>query len=195
MDQDDDLMVQFAKGSKKAFTTVYTAQYAAIFYLAKNLLNDPDIAADITADSFYKLWTFHENFNNLQAIKAFLGKVTRNACFNHLRDTKSRKNVREELHFLLAQENVPDKDVFRQRELKSAFMTEVFAAMKSLPRQCARVFELSYLDGLTNEELAEALNISNKTVRNQKVLALKLLRGIINKDSTLMLLASLVARH
>jgi RNA polymerase sigma-70 factor (family 1) len=181
----DDLMQLFATGNRKAFTTVYEQQYAAIFYFAKGLLHDPDIAADIVADSFFKLWKLHEGFSNLLSIKSFLQVTTRNACFNYLRDTKSHDKAKKELLYLLSQESSEDVGDFGRHERKALFMTRMLEALKKLPRKCRRVFELAYLDGWSNHEIAAALRINEKTVRNHKSTAIALLRGLINEDEIL----------
>ena len=53
---------------------------------------------------------------------------------------------------------------------------QVHAAVRSLPPMCSRVIWLSYLDGLKNQEIAQLLQISVHTVKNQKARGLYLLK-------------------
>jgi len=49
-------------------------------------------------------------------------------------------------------------------------------SLNKLPERCREVFELSRLQGLRNREIAEKLNLSEKTVENQMTKALHVLR-------------------
>jgi len=181
MDQ-NDLIKKFAAGNKKAFATVYENQYGAIFYLAKKLLDDTDLAADIVSDSFLKLWRLHENFDSIQSIKVFLQVTTRNACFNHLRDTKNREHIKKELMYLLSQETHDEIEELNEERRKAEFMRNVHNAVKALPKRAGLIFELAYLDGMKNREIADRLGINEQSVKNHKVRAIKLMQGLIKKD-------------
>lgn len=45
---------------------------------------------------------------------------------------------------------------------------EIMEAIQELPTECGRVFRLAYVDGLSNEKIAEQLFISVNTVKSQK---------------------------
>ena len=50
--------------------------------------------------------------------------------------------------------------------------TEIFSrlrkAIEKLPRECRKVFELCYFEGMNNEKAAQTLRISIETVKAQK---------------------------
>ncbi len=64
--------------------------------------------------------------------------------------------------------------------LETIISTEMLAAMEAavaaLPEGCAAVLRKSYVEGLSNAEIATALQISIHTVKSQKQRALSLLR-------------------
>jgi len=53
---------------------------------------------------------------------------------------------------------------------------ELFKAIDELPEQCQRIFKLNRFDGFTNQEIADQLGISKRTVETQISKALKTLR-------------------
>ena len=63
-----------------------------------------------------------------------------------------------------------------------AFMEEAELEMKivqaigQLPGQCRKIFEMSRMEGMTNSEIADDLNLSKRTVETQISKALKTLR-------------------
>ena len=64
-----------------------------------------------------------------------------------------------------------------------------------LPRQRRLVLVLSYLSGMTNTEIATRLGISEKSVSNQKTLALKTLKLKLNKMKVVSMPILVAARH
>lgn len=184
---DKDLIRQFKKGSVPAFTAIYDSEYAGVFYFARKLTDDEVAAADITSESFYKLWKLHQNFDNLQSIRAFLKVTTRNACFNYLRDLKHRNNANKEVIYLLSQNK---DDEIEKDEIDLLLIKRIYNAIEALPSKCKGIFKMAYIEGLKNGEIAERLKISDQAVRNAKTRALKILRGVIHIDKDLLLVVA-----
>jgi RNA polymerase sigma-70 factor (ECF subfamily) len=70
----------------------------------------------------------------------------------------------------VAKDNIEDKiEHFRIAE-------RIKTSIRQLPSRCSTIFALSKLEGLSNKEIADRLNISVKTVENQMTKAYKLLR-------------------
>ncbi|MDE5585840.1 MAG: sigma-70 family RNA polymerase sigma factor, partial [Muribaculaceae bacterium] len=56
----------------------------------------------------------------------------------------------------------------------------LWKAIDALPDKCREVFLLSKRDGLSNEEIAERMDISIKTVKNQMTKAFSRLRDTLS---------------
>lgn len=168
-----DLVTQFTQGNTRAFTTIYNIYYPRLFNFVKRLVDNRQEAQDITAETFVKLWRLHQNFPTHDNIRAFLFVTARNACYDYLKyNARENSQQKELLHQLL-----PDTDnVVLRDEIKADVLDHIYTEIEKLPQQCKAVFTLSYLEGRKNNEIAELLHITDKTVRNQKVLAKKLLR-------------------
>jgi RNA polymerase sigma-70 factor (ECF subfamily) len=168
-----DLVTQFTQGNTRAFTAIYNTYYPRLFNFAKRMVDNRQEAQDITAETFVKLWRLHANFSTPDKIRAFLFVTARNACYDYLKYNARENNQQKELiHHLL-----PETDqVMLRDEIKADVLDHIYTEIEKLPQQCKAVFTLSYLEGRKNNEIAELLQITDKTVRNQKVLAKKLLR-------------------
>jgi len=168
-----DLVTQFTQGNTRAFTTIYNIYYPRLFNFAKRMVENRQEAQDITAETFVKLWRLHQNFSTHEKIRAFLFVTARNACYDVLKyNAKESSQQKELVHQLL-----PETDnVILRDEIKADVLDHIYTEIEKLPQQCKAVFTLSYLEGRKNSEVAELLKITDKTVRNQKVLAKKLLR-------------------
>ncbi|MEL6718045.1 MAG: sigma-70 family RNA polymerase sigma factor, partial [Bacteroidota bacterium] len=62
------------------------------------------------------------------------------------------------------------------------------AIIASMPERCRAVFLLSRRENLSHREIAEKLNIANKTIENQMTKALKMLRKGLKEQNLISLL-------
>jgi RNA polymerase sigma-70 factor (family 1) len=168
-----DLMTQFIEGDTHAFTSLYNIYYARLFSFTKRLVNNRQEAQDITAETFVKLWRLRANFSTQDNVRAFLFITARNACYDYFKFIAKENSQHKELLTQLLPET---ESVTLLDEIKADVLDHIHTEIENLPQQCKTIFTLSYLKGLKNNEIADLLQITDKTVRNQKVLAKKLLR-------------------
>jgi len=177
---DNDLIIQFNQGDTEAFTAIYNNYYLTLYNFVKKFISEREDAEDITADIFFKLWRLRANFDNIKNIEAFLYITGRNACLDFLRHLQRQgERQKELLHVLLQQ---PTEGVL-QEDLKAEVLKSIHKEIEKLPRSCRNVFKMAYLEGLSNSEIAETLQINNQSVRNHKQRAIKLLRiALLNRN-------------
>lgn len=167
-------------GDKAAFETFYRREYIAVFYTAKRFIADTPAAEDLTTETFLKLWHRLDSFNSLAAMKSFLFVTIKNACLNHLRTEKRTASRYEQLTYLLQQHTADD---IANQQLMASIYQYLYDEVEKLSPQLKRVFKMAYVDGLSNEDIAAQLKISNQSVRNDKARALKQLRlALTGKD-------------
>jgi len=169
----DDLIVQFNAGDAEAFTTIYHRYNYTLYNFVKRFIQDREDAEDITAEVFVKLWKLRANLNTIKNIEAFLYITGRNACLDFLRHVQ-RRNLRQKdiIRNLLQQ----PEDGILEEDVKALVLRTILEEIEKLPRSCRTVFKMAYVDGRSNDEIAEALGINNQSVRNHKLRAVKLLR-------------------
>jgi len=61
-------------------------------------------------------------------------------------------------------------------QIKSEVYGELYRAINNLPSQCRTIISLSYIEGLNNKEIADQLGLSEQSVKNTKVRAIKILK-------------------
>ena len=72
------------------------------------------------------------------------------------------------------------------------FVRQLNLMLAKLPKAQQEIIRLSKLEMLNNQEIAEKLNYSEQTVKNQLSMGLKQLRQLINNRTNLMWLLFLV---
>lgn len=179
------LMQNFTTGAKPAFDTVYNEFYFRVYEFAAKYLPTSQDAEDITADSFIKLWQRHSSFESLEHIRNFLFATARNACLNFLEHSRIKDRKHEEIFRSLANSQ---RDNFYLEEIRAELMKLVYAEVNKFPAKMKQVFLLAYKDGLKTSEIAERLSINEKTVSNQKLNAVNLLRKALGDNPLLLAL-------
>jgi RNA polymerase sigma-70 factor, ECF subfamily len=153
------------------FEQAFRLHYGLLCNAANKILNDKDASEDVVQEVFIKMWAKREDLGLVRSIKSYLYKATVNTSLNYL---ESRKNV-----FKLQDKKIPDAlsvadagERLQAKELEE----KITKAIDRLPPQCKAVFVLSRYEGMKHHEIAKHLDISPKTVNNQLVKALDILR-------------------
>jgi RNA polymerase sigma-70 factor (ECF subfamily) len=157
-----------------AVVWIYKRFQPEVFTVVRRLLGPGSAAVDdIVAEIFAALVENRKRFARMQKIREFLFLETRNACAKQLKNQQKPLNRTEEFkeEVYLFKEDAVDR-----AEQLAVFAELASRAMDKLPVQCKSIFQLYYKDRLSNEEIAGRLNIAEKTVANQKALAMKILK-------------------
>lgn len=154
--------------TSKEFEILFRRLYLPLGMYALRIVDDADVAEDLEQDAFMKACLYIEKGGEIDNFSSFMYKTVRNVCLSYLR------NKRETLD----ESNIPDVG---EEEIDTSFRdARIWKAIDDLPEKCREVFLMSKQDGLTNEEIAEELAISIKTVKNQMTKAFSRLREALS---------------
>lgn len=168
----DECVRLLNSGEPRAIGYLMDQHYRALCLFAEKITGEAATAADIAEESMIKVWENKGAFTSYPAVKKFLYTCAQNACFNELK-LGGRRDVR---HAEYTRRQEPTQDFVLNEIVRSDVMAEIYTAIGHLPEKMGQVFRLSYLEGLSNGEIAEQLALSIHTVKNQKARALELLR-------------------
>ena len=111
-------------------------------------------------------------------IKAFLYISTRNTCLNFLNSRQRKTTKNKELQYLTDMETA---SAFDFELINAEVMQEIHRQVEALPKQCKEIFKLVYFQGLSTADIAARMGISTKTVLNQKLKAVGVIRAELLK--------------
>ena len=152
--------------------------YKALCYYAWDMVKDTDVAEDLVQDAFTAYWNHRDDVaNEEQSIKAFLYSSIRNAVFNRNRHQKVVDKYFSRLGLTELEEADYDRKI-----ITAEFYAELNRILSTLPAGCRQVFHLSYMEELSNQQVADELHISINTVKTQKQRALKVIRQNLNPE-------------
>ncbi|HEY0677637.1 MAG TPA: RNA polymerase sigma-70 factor [Chitinophagaceae bacterium] len=165
----------FQEGDPRAFAFIFAIYYPSLCYFANQFIIRT-VAEEIIQDAFITLWQKHTAFHCQRSIKTFLYVVTRNACINFLKQWQRQKKYEELWAFRWKEESEDERFEMNAGEM----FENIHAAIQTLPSQCRKIISLSYLNGLKNQEIADQLQLSVQTVKNQKQRGVQLLKKRLN---------------
>ena len=166
----------FKEGRADAFRTVYTMHHRPLYNFVKKLTEDPMEAEDIVAETFVKLWNLKAKFETDINIKAFIYITARNASLNFLRYRKKQDENRKAFVYANEEEAFHPDEISVELQL----LEMIQKALDQLPPRQQEIMKMILFEGLTDDQVAERLNKSPKTVRNLKNIAINYLR--LNMD-------------
>ena len=183
-----ELLENFLKGEEQACTYIYNRYFSRICLYASSFVDETKEAEDIAEEGFIRLWQGKRNFESLAHLKAALYQTTRRVGLNH-QTARQRRLNRVDIY---ATQQEQDQSSHLQEIIYAETMAELYEAIQKLPPKAREIIQLAYLQGNSNQEVADLLHISIQTVKNQKMRALSLLRQHLNRDSFNYLLSLLV---
>lgn len=157
----------------KAFNCFFDRHWERVFTAVFYVTTDREICSEVTNDIFLNLWVKRKELS----ITFFKSYLTTAAYYHVYRYVKSSKKDWVSLddftvnpgHFAV---NNQAEDTICYNEL----MEHITNDLKVLPKRCKEIFNLSRKEHLTNDEIAERLAISKRTVENQLSRALHYIR-------------------
>lgn len=172
-DDIQDYVQAFRQGKEAGFTYFFNTFYKALTYYAHRMIKDRDAAEEIVGDSFIKIWQRHDTFDHVRVIKSWLYTTVRNSCLDWLRQQRYAAQNEQKLADRLkdASESNVLHDLVRAEVLR-----EIHIAITNLPPQCSQVFKLLYIQGKSLKQVAEEMQLSIHTIKNQRARGLTILK-------------------
>lgn len=174
---DYKLLMQLRDGNEKAFSIVFDSYHRYLYVLACRYLMSERFAEDAVQHTFMRLWEGRETFDYQTGIKNLLFTILKNYLLNEIR----HNNMVLQKNYELAQ-STEEIETDLMHELEDAdFKTHLYRLVEQLPPQKREVCLLKIQRGMSNQEVADKMNISVPTVKSHYTQVIKLLRSQMDK--------------
>lgn len=168
----DELLLSLMKdGDSVAFNILFERHWKELYSTTYSVCADREVCSEIVHDIFLNLWL---NRGRIR-IESFKGYIHASARYHVYRHLKTARRNSLEYHDRLEGTRVSTN----QGDSKITYLElerKVEIYLDALPRRCREIFKLSRNQHLSNNEIAERLAISKRTVENQLTHALHHLR-------------------
>jgi len=162
---DEELLAKIQSGNEVAFRILYDKYYPILIYTAYNTFPDEHKAKDFAQEVFIDTWRKRADLKIHTSIGAFLKRAVVNKAIDYIRSQRLDfgKTIEQPIHLNQIELN-DDSETLK---------TLIHKTIETLPKRCRMIFLMSRFEGLSHREIAEILDISQKTIENQITKALK----------------------
>lgn len=168
--------------------SLYAEAWSSLMAYAARTLGDnfAMMAEDCVQEAIVKAYNTRHTFTSPFQMKAFLFTCVHNRCISFLR--KSGTQAKYLAHL---QENTVEPEISAAM-IEQETIDMLQAAIRELPDKYQQVFDLSFEQGLKNEEAAQLLNISINGFNKRKAKMISLLRDKFKENNLMQILITVL---
>lgn len=164
------------RGDEHFFRLLFDTYYKSLVAFANRMLLDIDLSRSIVQDVFVMLYDKREEINIHTSLNAHLYQSVKNRCLNHIKRDKM-KNRHHDILLENSETVQAPTNSLEYNELENLIRSTI----ENMPDRCKEIFRMSRFEGRSNQEIADKLGISKRTVETQISNALKILREELSK--------------
>lgn len=170
LDVDQQLVTRAQAGDMRAFELLVRKYQHKIVQLVSRLVGDGD-APDVAQETFIRAWRALKGFQGNSAFYTWLYRIGINTAKNHL-VSRSRRPADRDIDISDAElyghtEQLSDIDTPEAQALSEEIKQKVTETIARLPPDLRKAITLRELEGLSYEEIAEAMDCPIGTVRSR----------------------------
>ena len=180
---DEELVVLAQKGDTRAFELLVRKYQHKIVQLVGRLVGDGD-AHDVAQETLIKAWRALKGFQGNSAFYTWLYRIGINTAKNHL-VSRGRRPSNQDIDVADAEqfghtEQMSDIDTPESLLLSDEIKQKVGEVIARLPPDLRQAIVLRELEGLSYEEIAEAMDCPIGTVRSRIFRAREAIDAVVN---------------
>lgn len=170
-DLDQDLVLRVQRGDKAAFDLLVIKYQHRIVHLVNRYVKDPSEAQDVAQDAFIKAYRALADFRGDSAFYTWLYRIAINTAKNYLL-SRSRRHSDYEIEVQDAEQvenalQLKDMDTPENLLMNEQIVEVIKAAIENLPEEMRIAITLREFEGMSYEEIAEAMDCPIGTVRSR----------------------------
>ncbi|MDH5626767.1 MAG: sigma-70 family RNA polymerase sigma factor [Candidatus Krumholzibacteria bacterium] len=169
---DAELVRECLSGNQRAFETLVRKYEKPIYNVALRILKDPDDAMDISQTVFVKAYEKLESFDEKREFFSWIYRIAINESINASKKTRRQDEYESGVTAALP----PTQEEQRNAEILSE---EIERAIEVLTLDYRMVIVLRHFHDFSYQEIAEILDIPEKTVKSRLFTARQQLKDVL----------------
>lgn len=166
----------FKSGDKNGLDEVFKAHYSALFNYGCKFFTDEELVRDGIQELFLNLWRMREQIVVPNSERAYLLSSLKRTLVAKVKSNSKRTNRNNEFQYLTFKHSFSMEEFLIEEERKKEKLKQLVDAVNALSTAQREVIYLRYYQGLTNDEIAELLDINLQSVKNRVSRALHNMR-------------------
>jgi RNA polymerase sigma-70 factor (family 1) len=174
--QDDyELVRSLKEGEQEAFQKLYQKYHGKLYAHVIKFAKSQSLAQDVLHDVFVKIWENRASLKEELSFQSYLFTMAKNHLLNLLKRASHENSILQEILIHTEKASTVTENTLCYLETRK-LLNE---AVRKLPPQRKKIFQLCRQEGLSYEEVASQLGISKGTVNSQMVKSLKSIRDYL----------------
>ena len=169
-------IIQARQGNQTAWEALMRAHQEPVFRLAYLLLGDPDEAEDITQETFLRAYKSLAGFDTERPLRPWLLRIASNLAHN--RHRSFGRYISALTRFAQQDPSRIESTIPNPEDNGQA----LWQAVRRMTKPFQEVVYLRYFLEMSENEMADVLEVPAGTVKSRLHRALSRLRGIIERD-------------
>jgi RNA polymerase sigma-70 factor (ECF subfamily) len=174
------LLSGLKKGNAEAFEIIYKTFHPKLVAFTFRYLKVHEDAEGLVQDVFVELWKNHSKINVNLSISSYLFTITKNKIVDYFRKKKRQNLFNDYLVNFIKNPVIQVNDSEHKESSK-----QINQVIKNLPEKRKTVYLLNKKFGLNRKEIAEFMNVSENTVKNHLLEAIRTLKRTLYKENVL----------
>ncbi|MCB0628942.1 MAG: sigma-70 family RNA polymerase sigma factor [Saprospiraceae bacterium] len=188
MMSDEELMVLLRDNKEQAIRPLLDKYGDALFGVVLKIVQAQEIAEDVMQDAFVKVWKNADTYDATKGrLFTWLVNIVRYTAIDKIRTVKFKENRKT---ISLDRTVYENEQLSENMEIRDVGLRKVIDGLEEKYRT---LIDLLYLQGYTQSEAAEALNIPLGTVKTRSKAAISQLRTILGSNEWLWPLLLIIA--
>jgi RNA polymerase sigma-70 factor (ECF subfamily) len=188
MMSDEELVTLLQNHRERAIRPILDKYGDALFGVVLKIVQVQEIAEDVMQESFVKVWKNADAYDATKGrLFTWLVNIVRYTAIDKIRTVKFKENRKTVSLDRTVYEN---EQLSEEMEIRDVGLRKVIA---TLEEKYQKLIDLLYLQGYTQSEAAEALNIPLGTVKTRSKAAISQLRTLLGSNEWLWPLLFIIA--
>ncbi len=172
-----DLVRQAKAGDSEAFRQLFERHNRRAYALALGVVRNPDDALDVVQDAFIKAHRYLPKFEGTSSFYTWLYRIVMNLAIDHLRKSKRAQQVdfNDAIAHIEGEGGASDDSLLPKilgadpgkSLVRKEMREQISIALQGLSENHRAVLVMRELEGLSYEEMAEAMSCSKGTIMSR----------------------------
>jgi RNA polymerase sigma-70 factor (ECF subfamily) len=180
MIEENDLLLRISNNDEKAFMSFFDLYFNKVYQFIFKFIKEKTESEDLAQIVFIKIWEKRVILKDVQSINGYVFTIAHRIVIDHFRLSSTKNNIltANQPYDETSSSHLTSDDLLKSHEFEKIYNK----ALKALPAKRKVIFILSRHEGLSNQQIADKLGISVKTVENQMTSALFYLKNCFRQS-------------
>lgn len=188
-EEEQKLIEKIKQGDGSAFEPLVLENQKQVYNLALRMVGNEEDAFDISQDAFMKAFNSIGKFRGESKFSVWLYRLTTNVCLDFLRAKKRKPYISlnqgdgddESYEISIPDDRFCPETTLEKHELQKS----IHNGLQQLPEDYRSILLLREIDGLSYDEISDALKLEPGTVKSRLFRARKKLCSILSADGNI----------